>query len=169
MILSPLQNTAVFTSLWIQKRPHITQKFGERPSVYRMFNLDGHNGLDLRCKVGTPLFAPIGGKVKIGNSPSGYGLYIKIRGGTKQIVLAHLSDVLVKDGDYVHAGDKIAESGNTGFSSGPHLHLGMKELIRGQEDIFDWKVKNRDNGFNGAIDMRPYVITWKGGLILNNF
>ena len=167
MIISPLENTAIkYMGLyWKQKRPFITQEFGLNPEVYGRFGLDGHNGTDFRCKVGTPIYAPIDGKVKVKDSKSkGYGLHVKIRGGDREVVLAHLSSVLVKDGDTLRLGQKIGYSGNTGFSTGPHLHFGFRNIIvdRKVKDIFKWKVKNYDNGYMGYWDVMPYTLTFKG-------
>ena len=86
MILCPIQNK------WIQLRPYITQEFGKNPQVYSQFGLKGHNGIDLRAKVGTPLFAPFEGKVKAGNQgDKGYGKYIRIYKDNLEVILGHLT------------------------------------------------------------------------------
>ena len=160
MIISPLQNTAAFLGgQWFQKRPHVTQWFGENPQIYEQFGHNGHNGLDFRASVGTSLFAPIEGTVKIvgdqGNK--GYGKYIEIWKDNLKIVLAHLSSVAVVKGEYVSVGHRIGLTGNTGFSSGPHLHMTMKFMENG-------KVLNPNNGYGGAIDPEPFMLCWKGTL-----
>lgn len=164
MIPCPVQNTAMFTTDWVQRRPRITQTFGKNPQIYKRFGMKGHNGIDYGLKVGTPIFSPIQGMVKVVNSgKKGYGLHVKIRGyHGREVVLAHLSEVFVKTGDEVHELDKIGLSGNTGFSTGPHLHYGMRNLIVGKGDPFKWKVEDYDNGYYGYIDVLPYTFTWKG-------
>lgn len=167
MVLCPLQNEGILRRDWVQKRPYITQKFGLNPDVYSQFGLDGHNGTDFRCKIGTPVFAPIDGKVKIKKSEHGYGWHIKLRGGDREVVLGHLSKFNVIDGQYVHMGDNIGLTGNTGFSTGEHLHFGLRRLKKGK-DIFKCDVKNNNNGFFGYEDVEKYMITFKGTLYFNN-
>lgn len=164
MLPCPVQSTAKYTSAWIQKRPRITQGFGENPHIYKRFGMDGHNGVDYGIKVGTDIFSPIRGIVKVKNSGNaGYGLHIKIRDlYGREVVLAHLSEVFVESGQEVYELDKIGLSGNTGFSTGPHLHYGMRNLIVGKGDPFKWKVEDYDNGYYGYIDILPYTFTWKG-------
>lgn len=82
-----------------------------------------HAGLDIAVPVGTPVKAPAAGTVKVGSDPKGFGIFIRIdHGGGAQSTLGHLSGVDVKNGDFVEQGQTIARSGNTGNSSGPHLH-----------------------------------------------
>lgn len=90
----------------------------------------GYNGVDLGAPVGTPVLAAAGGKVivaKGANYNGGYGHYVVIEhdNGT-QTLYGHLSTVIVSEGDEVEQGDKIALSGNTGRSTGPHLHFEVR-------------------------------------------
>lgn len=91
-----------------------------------------HKGQDWATPVGTPIYASCGGTVAKAGWGSGYGyvVYINHPDG-RQTRYAHLSKVLVKVGDTVKQGEKIALSGNTGISSGPHLHFEM--LINGKQ------------------------------------
>lgn len=160
MILSPIQNSAVVN---IQVRPVITQIFGVNPKVYAQFGLKGHNGVDFRCAVGTPLFAPFEGKIVVKDSGnSGYGLHVFLRKDNLEVVLGHLSKVFIKNGALVRMGDKIALSGNTGFSTGPHLHFGMRYLDQ------NGNVRDYNNGFFGYVDPSDKLITWKGTFISTN-
>lgn len=171
MLLSPLQNTAALTTAWVQKRPVVTQGFYERPEVYKPMGLNAHGGYDFRAKIGTPIFAPMDGVVKVVNDKGkGYGLHIKIRNQHKcsEIVLAHLSDVMVKSGDTVTMGSKIGLTGNSGFSSAPHLHVAYRLLNFSNRDIWAWSVSGYTNGFKGYIDFLEYMITWKGGFVKND-
>lgn len=82
-----------------------------------------HNGVDYSIPVGTPIIAPSDGVVEhIAYQAGGAGRYIKIRHGHITTVYMHLSKSLVKVGQTVRKGERIALSGNTGASTGPHLH-----------------------------------------------
>ena len=92
--------------------------------------LHGYNAVDLSTPAGTPVMAAASGTVIVAKSSGyngGYGEYIVINhpNGT-QTVYAHLSKVLVSPGDAVSQGDVIAHSGNTGESTGPHLHFEVR-------------------------------------------
>lgn len=168
MLLSPLQNTAVLTTAWIQKRPVITQGFYDRPEFYQPLGLNAHGGYDFRAKIGTPLFAPMDGIVQVlDHKNKGYGLHIKIRNQykTSEIVLAHLSEARVKTGDTVTMGSKIGLTGNSGLSSAAHLHVAYRLLSPSVKDIWSWSIRNNSNGFKGYIDFLEFMITWKGGFI----
>lgn len=91
-----------------------------------------HKGQDWATPVGTTIVASCGGTVAKAGWGSGYGyvVYINHPDG-RQTRYAHLSKVLVKVGQSVKQGEKIALSGNTGISSGPHVHFEM--LINGKQ------------------------------------
>lgn len=91
-----------------------------------------HKGVDWATPVGTPVYASSGGTVAKAGWGSGYGyvVYINHPDG-RQTRYAHLSKVLVSSGQTVSQGDKIALSGNTGVSSGPHVHFEI--LINGRQ------------------------------------
>ena len=169
MLLCSIQDTARFDLNWTRVKPRITQKFGLRPDVYKQFGMKGHNGLDYGVPVGTPVFSPIDGIVKVKKDKGGYGWHVKIRNKTKAIecVLGHMSKILVADGAIVSVGDKVALSGNTGFSSGPHVHEGFRRLIPATGDVFKWQVADYDNGYKGYFDHIEFVICWKGGFLKN--
>ena len=84
-----------------------------------------HGGVDLAVPEGTPVYAADNGKVIVaGDLDNGYGSYIILdhQNGYKTLY-AHNSELLVSVGDVVAKGDKIALSGNTGNSTGPHVHF----------------------------------------------
>ncbi len=83
-----------------------------------------HNGLDIVNDVGAPIYASGNGVVEFaGQSGGGYGHLIIINHGYDyQTLYAHLSKIVVKEGERVKRGDLIAESGKTGLVTGPHLH-----------------------------------------------
>lgn len=88
-----------------------------------------HEGLDFKASIGTPVYAAERGVVSyVGRSLSGYGLIVVINhGGGWSSVYAHLSRALVKRGSRVSKGGQIAYSGNTGRSTGPHLHFEIRK------------------------------------------
>lgn len=83
-----------------------------------------HTGLDFGASVGTPILAAAGGVVVVQSYHPDYGNMIEIDHGNNVITrYAHASKVYVKNGDLVKRGQKIAEIGTTGRSTGPHLHF----------------------------------------------
>ena len=102
----------------------------------RTQGLHGHNGIDIGGPIGTPILASAGGTVIISRSSGyngGYGLYIVVShpNGT-QTLYAHLSAVNVSVGDRVSKGQVIGKLGNSGKSTGPHLHF----EVRGAKNPF---------------------------------
>jgi murein DD-endopeptidase MepM/ murein hydrolase activator NlpD len=89
-----------------------------------------HKGIDVAMPVGTPLKAVMDGVVSAAQSGSGsrsYGLYVIIEhSGGKSTLYAHMSKIMVKVGDNVTKGQIIGLSGNTGYSTGPHLHFELR-------------------------------------------
>lgn len=104
-------------------RKYITSEYG-----YRLHPITGvfskHTGLDIGMSNGTNIYACMSGTVQTFNSGnSGFGLYLTITNGKYKTLYAHCSEILVQEGQRVNAGDIIAKVGNTGNSTGPHLHL----------------------------------------------
>jgi murein DD-endopeptidase MepM/ murein hydrolase activator NlpD len=82
-----------------------------------------HEGIDLAAPYGAPVVAPAAGRVERISRQSGYGLVLEIdHGNGIETKYAHLSKVVVRDGQHVTRGDPIAAVGNSGLSTGPHLH-----------------------------------------------
>ena len=98
----------------------ITDIFGYRPNRRRV-----HQGLDVKVQTGDTIYAAFDGKVRITSyQRRGYGHYIVIRHNNGiETLYAHLSKKLVKVNQNVKAGDPIGLGGNTGRSSGAHLHF----------------------------------------------
>lgn len=93
-----------------------------------------HAGVDFGVPVGTDVKAADAGVVtEAGETSNGYGIAVKIshRDG-RETYYAHNSKVVVKVGDKVYRGQHIAESGNTGRSTGPHLHF--ETIFNGVKD-----------------------------------
>ena len=88
-----------------------------------------HTGMDFQAEAGSPILAAAGGVV-VTEYPSGYGNMVEIDHGNDQITrYAHASAMHVKKGDLVKRGQKIAAVGNTGRSTGAHLHFEV--LVQG--------------------------------------
>lgn len=100
-----------------------------------------HNGIDIGVSTGTPIIAPAPGTVtkKYTDSLGGNSLVIKHDNGFST-GYAHLSAWEVEIGDKVHQGQTIAKSGNTGNSTGPHLHLTMRDQNGGYVNPEDYLV-----------------------------
>jgi len=98
----------------------------------KMWSKGYHTGVDYACKEGTDILAVADGVVANANWGKSYGTQIvqKIEGQDVWVIYAHLSKSLVKAGDKVTKGQHIGESGNTGNSSGPHLHFENRDNIR---------------------------------------
>ena len=91
-----------------------------------------HKGVDWACPIGTAVMASCGGTVVQAGWSSGYGNCITIRHPDgKQTRYGHLSKILVSSGQKVTQGQKIALSGNTGRSTGPHVHFEI--IINGSQ------------------------------------
>lgn len=90
-----------------------------------------HPGVDYGVKTGTNVYAHDSGTVTIVGNGGGYGNYIEIDHGSYKTRYAHLSSILVSRGQKVGGGQVIAKSGNTGNTTGPHLHFEV--LVNGKK------------------------------------
>lgn len=159
MIISPLKGSR-------GKDWRITQPFGVNPERYKQFGMIGHNGIDFAgSKPGdiVPCYACYDGLIsKVGNDKEGYGKFVKIltdkdgKGYRRELIYGHLSKVKVFEGERIYLGDEVGLIGNTGNSSGVHLHLGLRRKEEG-----DRVTKDYNNGFFGYVDFEPYLLEWK--------
>ena len=99
---------------------YVTSPYGYRRRFRRM-----HKGIDLKANTGDTVRAAFDGKVRLTKyERKGYGYYVVVRHTNDlETVYGHLSKFLVEPDTYVHAGDPIALAGNTGRSTGSHLHF----------------------------------------------
>lgn len=87
-----------------------------------------HAGIDVAARIGTPVCAADGGKVVFAGTQGGYGKFVIIdHGEGLQTCYAHNSKIVVSKGQTVYKGQKISEVGNTGRSTGPHLHFEVRK------------------------------------------
>ncbi|MEZ4828258.1 MAG: M23 family metallopeptidase [Bacteroidia bacterium] len=119
--LSPLKNALVVSGFGMRLHPVLQES--------RM-----HQGVDFRAKEGTPVYAAGSGLVlEAGESSGNYGIMIDIHHDNTYVTrYAHLSKVEVKAGEVVVAGQLIGYSGNTGLTTGPHLHY---EVIQDKNKV----------------------------------
>jgi murein DD-endopeptidase MepM/ murein hydrolase activator NlpD len=100
------------------------------PGAVKTQGIHGYNGVDFGAPIGTPIYAAAGGQVLISKSSGwngGYGNYVVIKHDNgSQTLYAHASSVNVASGEWVSQGDLIANVGNTGRSTGPHLHFEVR-------------------------------------------
>ncbi len=101
----------------------ITSRFGLRENVEPKY----HTGIDIAEDQGTIIYAAMEGTVELVSGEGSYGNHFKITNGEVTTLYAHCKTVYVKEGDYVKQGEKVAEVGETGNATGPHLHF---EIIR---------------------------------------
>lgn len=101
-----------------------------RPVLGRLTSMFGarwgtaHRGIDIANKIGTPIYALTDGVVEESGPATGFGLWVVLRhpDGSRS-VYGHINRAFVREGEKVKAGEEIAEVGNRGYSTGPHLHL----------------------------------------------
>lgn len=113
-----------FSRYPLQRQYRVTSPFNPRRRHPVTGRIAPHKGVDFGMPRGTPVIAPGDGTVeRVSYQANGAGRYIVIRHGREyQTVYMHLSKALVKPGQTVKKGQRIALSGNTGRSTGPHLH-----------------------------------------------
>ena len=105
----------------------ITSSCGERTNPI-LGKWELHDGLDIAVAEGTDVIAVKSGTVTEVRTSATYGKLLKYE--TKdgyEVMYAHLSAVLVKKGEEIRQGQVVARSGNTGLSTGPHLHYGIRK------------------------------------------
>jgi len=124
----------------------ITSKFGYRihPTLNRR---EFHRGTDMKAKMNTPVYATADGIAEWAgfHKSSGYGHLIIIDNnyGFKSY-FGHLKKVVIKSGQFIKKGDLIAYTGNSGMSSGPHLHYEIRYMTRPVNPYWfiKWDLKN---------------------------
>ena len=110
------------------KKYRITSPFGRRTSPTTGASTN-HNGIDIATPMRTPILAPADGTIGyvVTNDAGGLQVAIDIKEHDLRVGFAHLDEATVRNGQLVHKGDIIAYTGNSGRSTGPHLHLTVKD------------------------------------------
>lgn len=148
----------------------VTQKFGLRPEYYGQWGFKGHEGIDLTGvskKPSVPFYAIEDGIVvrdtdtpdsDISNKAYGIKVVIWNPNTFRAWWYCHLASNLVKLGDRVGMGQALGMTNNTGNSSGPHLHLGLR-----MSDSNGYVI-NTNNGYKGFIDPEPFLVQYQASV-----
>jgi murein DD-endopeptidase MepM/ murein hydrolase activator NlpD len=152
---------------WPLKSVYVTQEFGDtafaRTAAYKG---KGHNGIDLRASIGTPVYAALTGTVQdtnLGTAPNcQYGKWVLVKHANGLTTLyAHLSSISVAPGQTVTTGQLLGYSGNTGYATGPHLHFTV--YVSSAVSFINYKcnsgptVKVPVSPFNGYLNPMLYL------------
>ncbi|MCK4738298.1 MAG: M23 family metallopeptidase [Sulfurimonas sp.] len=124
----------------------ITSKFGYRTHP-TLKTRELHRGIDMRAKMKTPVYATADGIVEWAGTHkrSGFGKLVILQHNYGfRGYYGHLNKIVIKSGKFVKKGDLIAYTGNSGMSSGPHLHYEIRFIQRAVNPIafVNWNVKN---------------------------
>jgi murein DD-endopeptidase MepM/ murein hydrolase activator NlpD len=112
-------------SIW-PARGWVTSDFGTRIDPYTA-ERKMHHGLDIATPHGQPIYTPSDGTVVFSGVEGGYGKVLVIdHGYGVKTRYGHVSEIFVRAGEHVNRGDKVAAVGNTGRSTGPHLHYEVR-------------------------------------------
>lgn len=142
----------------------VTCEFNEKDSLHP----NGHTGIDFSMPSGTELESVVDGTVigvpNYGDSNIGKGVIIRADDGSN-VIYGHLSEQKVEIGSHINKGDIIGLSGDTGRSTAPHLHLGLKDangnflnpepLLNGSDAVESGK-----GIFNGAKSFSDFISRW---------
>jgi murein DD-endopeptidase MepM/ murein hydrolase activator NlpD len=124
----------------------VTSKYGYRihPTLNRK---ELHRGLDMKAKMNTPVYATADGIVEYAgfHKRSGFGRLVILQHNYGfRSYFGHLNKIVIKSGKFVKKGDLIAYTGNSGMSSGPHLHYELRFIQRAVNPFYfvKWNVQN---------------------------
>lgn len=111
----------------------VSSEFGVRSNPFGRRNYEMHNGIDFVAPYGTPIHATANGTVTRAQNIGGLGKHVIIdHGYNYETLYAHMSELKVTEGQTIRRGEIVGLLGNTGRSSGPHLHY---EVHRGQKPL----------------------------------
>ena len=131
----------------------ITSRFGSRtPTEIVTAN---HYGIDIAGNIGDDIVCAMDGTVTTSSGEGDYGNHIRVESGEITTLYAHCSQLFVKEGDVVKQGEKIAQVGQTGRATGPHLHFEIKRENRfiNPEEILEtmWGIYANKNKFKNFL------------------
>ena len=117
---------------WPLDKVRITQQFGVTADSGRLYSSGSHNGVDFAASIGTPIKSTLSGTVQAtGNTDAikgcySYGKWVLVKHGNGlTTIYAHMSQITVTQGQSVSTGEVLGFSGDTGYATGPHLHMGL--------------------------------------------
>ncbi len=141
---------------WPTEYRHVNQPFGINAETYKQWGLPGHEGIDLQAPEGSKIFTCTDGIVishewqHRGEQDHPYGKHIRVQHDDGlTTIYAHLSSVNIGTGEPTYKGELIGLAGNTGNSTGPHLHLTLKKAGA--------TAAGETNYPNDIIDPSPYL------------
>lgn len=150
----------------MERYDHISAPYGYR-SHPLLFTRQLHTGVDFAMPIGTPIYATADGVVNEAKfSGGGYGYLVKIDHSLGFMTYyAHLNKIVVQKGMFVKRGQLIAYSGNTGRSTGPHLHYEIRFLgnVIDPKSFMEWKMSNFDSIFE-----KERSVAWRSLLVTIN-
>jgi len=142
------------------KDTYISSGYGRRKHpIYNRVHL--HAGIDLPLRIGDGVISTADGTVIFTGSRAGYGKTVIVSHDYGfRTTYGHLDKILVKTGDVVIKGDIIAEGGNTGISTGPHLHYEIRYLGKAINPyrFYNWNLVNFDTIFKAGIKVNWQTI-----------
>ena len=121
--------------------------FGAPDPIYTALGYAGHPGIDFEAPEGTPVYACAAGIVGWAAPAGTAGNMVRLVHHFGKTRYLHMSEISVQWGDAVTRGQQLGLSGNTGDTTGPHLHL----------DLYLVGVKPQ-NGYGGRVDPLPYIV-----------
>lgn len=122
-MLEQLEQKSSVPNLWPTDSGELTSRYGYRSDPFG-YGTVYHDGIDISGSYGDPVYAAAAGDVEEACWNGGYGRYIKIsHGNGYETAYAHLSSIDVHVGRQVKKGEIIGYLGNSGYSTGPHLHF----------------------------------------------
>ncbi len=130
----------------------VTFRFSEEPTdkvlmkKFLEWGIKGHNGIDFGLPLGTNVLASDSGKVVQAGETGDFGICITLQHAWGTSLYAHLKETKVSPNQHIIPHQIIGLSGQSGFTTGPHLHFGIKPLG-----------VNLDNGYLGFINPEPYL------------
>ncbi|GHV05239.1 peptidase [Campylobacterota bacterium] len=151
-----------------------TSDFGWRYHPLRRTQREFHTGADLRAAMSTPVYATADGVVELvhSNPNVGFGNSIGLTHALGfKTLYAHLDRIVVTQGSFIQKGQLIAYSGNTGYSSGPHLHYEIRYLNKPLDPVsfMEWNLQSYEEIFEREKkvqwDSVAKGITWQWTLL----
>jgi len=143
----PIKDWNGYTDKWSSIpdwQVRVSQLYGQNLLDYKQFGLNSHNGIDIAFREGCAIIAPCDMKITyIQIDPKGYGNAVwgeAILSDSKvyryELCLAHFKEIVCEKGD-IKRGELLGYGDSTGFSTGHHLHLGVREFINGKFNAYN--------------------------------
>ena len=153
-----------YNSDWLQIEKGINFGFGSGGAYEDEVGVSQHNGIDINYYY-EPVYSTVSGKVTIGFEDGGFGNYVWIDAGKGlEVIYAHLSEINVRNNQNIKVGQELGISGNTGMSTGPHLHYEMRQ-DGNAFDPMDW-IYQHEGGIGNSDDVGDDVGSESGSSVM---